>query len=448
MKDEVWHWLNSCLNAQFRRRAVFALMKEAWDTLCFKTKASLENVSMESAWNVKAFIQTCLCGASEPAAASPSRWRWPCQRWRWSADGWTGGFWRPLTLSERWWCSRTAWKREPLLFHSESGRGGKREDGGQRVTETMRNPEMKSSFSELLNQIKKLSVASANTATGHITIDVYRLVFTLLQVWMFNWMLRSSTKFWCQYKTSFTRQAKATQIRFLCLFYFRVHAPLTPVWASQFQYFHSPKNSIYASSIYGTNLDTYPTFSKVSAVSTFMSHFIWLLCHWCETCVVVLHKKKPDAVNVDVNNVWKLWLWTYERSLRSASDQNPTTLTSDYIQTDFFPVEAAVGAPQKAVAISRAFVLFASCGLFWFCNSTVSFHCWTNFKISFIIISVNCCVMSTFFCAWGLLCGHKPFTQKSDLNISMNSQAKKLNIYFRNKIWIEHQTLLCGCKDT
>lgn len=48
------------------------------------------------------------------------------------------------------------------------------------------------------------------------------------------------------------------------------------------------------------------TKSSASAVWTIALHFIWLLCLWHATCVLILHRKKPDAADRDANSRCRL----------------------------------------------------------------------------------------------------------------------------------------------
>lgn len=66
--------------------------------------------------------------------------------------------------------------------------------------------------------------------------------------------------------------------------------------------------------------------------------YVWMF--WCETRVIILHQQTPCAINTNVNNGWKFWLWTSVK----------TFLLCLHTQTNF-STEITVNAPQKAIAV-------------------------------------------------------------------------------------------------
>lgn len=99
-----------------------------------------------------------------------------------------------------------------------------------------------------------------------------------------------------------------------------------------------------------------------TATSMVMSHFIWLLCHRHEIWVIILHQKKPDAENQDINKQIII-VKILRRSLYHwrASHQNPSTPDSDYTSRETF-------LKGRLLLV----VLFLSFFILWSCDDTVS----------------------------------------------------------------------------
>lgn len=106
-------------------------------------------------------------------------------------------------------------------------------------------------------------------------------------------------------------------------------------------------------------------------------HFVRLLCHSTETCIIILHQIKPDIVNQDVNNGWNYNCELVEEVC--VTEENHIKILSLLVWLRIhkdFPVSAL----QTTADIICAFFLLASSVSLWLCDDTVICPWWINFK--------------------------------------------------------------------
>lgn len=164
-------------------------------------------------------------------------------------------------------------------------------------------------FETTLNN--KLSILYSLTRTNWNVCDWIEMSFCLETIFVVIRVYRNKAELNWNLDAPYIRASLVFILLHLCDNFQRFYAPLIknidifPHVRLFYDGLNGPtkkiksKKVICAPSICGTNSDTYWIVLNVHVT------FIWLLCRGWKTCIITLHQKKPDWLNVDLNKGWK-----------------------------------------------------------------------------------------------------------------------------------------------